>query len=103
MAACVRRGNLVSVDTLPGLPSDYTAAPPQTDARFVFLAGLHNRCFLPESQARSFEYFDRVAPGRHALHVLPDYSHLDVFFGHHASRDVFPLIAEELEAGAGSA
>jgi hypothetical protein len=29
--------------------------------------------------------------------VLPGYSHLDVFFGQHASRDVFPLILEELE------
>lgn len=101
IAACVRRGNLVS--SLPGLPSDYTAAPPLTDARFVFLAGQHNRCFLPESQERSFEYFDRVAPHRHALHVLPGYSHLDVFFGQHASRDVFPLIVEELEAGARAA
>jgi hypothetical protein len=98
----VKRGNLVSVEPLPGLLPDYAAAPPQTDARFVFLAGEHNRCFLPESQERSFEYFDRVAPHRHALHVLPCYSHLDVFFGQHASRDVFPLIVSELEAGARS-
>ena len=103
IAACVRRGHLVSLDSLPGLPSDYTAAPPQTDARFVFLAGEHNRCFLPESQARTFEYFDRFAPGRHAAHVLPGYSHLDVFFGQHASRDVFPLIVKELTAEARSA
>ena len=102
MAACVRRGNLVSVGSLPALPSDYAAGPPHTDARFVFLAGELNRCFLPESQVRSFEYFDRVAPHRHALHVLPGYSHLDVFFGQHASRDVFPLILEELDAGARS-
>ena len=88
----------MSLDSLPGLPSDYTAAPPQTDARFVFLAGEHNRCFLPESQTRTFEYFDRFAPGRHAAHVLPGYSHLDVFFGQHASRDVFPLIVKELTA-----
>jgi hypothetical protein len=100
MAACVERGNLVSVDGLPGLPEDFASEPPRTDARFVFLAGRHNRCFLPESQHRSFAYFDRIAPRRHALHVLPDYSHLDVFFGQDASRDVFPLIVEELEAGA---
>jgi len=100
IAACVRRGHLMSAAPPPGLPSDYVAAPPQTDARFVFLAGELNRCFLPESQVRSFEYFDRFAPGRHALHVLPGYSHLDVFFGQHASRDVFPLILEELEVKA---
>ena len=102
IGACVRRGNLMSLDPPPGLPSDFAAAPPQTDARFVFLAGELNRCFLPESQVRSFEYFDNLAPGRHALHLLPGYSHLDVFFGQHASRDVFPLIVEELEAGARS-
>jgi hypothetical protein len=103
MAVCVRRGHLVSVDSLPGLPADYVASSPQTDARFVFLAGQQNRCFLPESQVRSFEYFDRLAPHRHAVHVLPGYSHLDVFLGEHASRDVFPLILKELEAGARSA
>jgi hypothetical protein len=102
MAVCVRRGHLVSVDRLPGLPADFAASPPQTDARFVFLAGERNRCFLPESQTRSFEYFDRVSPGRHAVHVLPGYSHLDVFLGQDASRDVFPLIVKELEAGARS-
>jgi hypothetical protein len=31
------------------------------------------------------------------VHVLPGYSHLDVFFGRHAARDVFPLIRAELE------
>jgi hypothetical protein len=103
IGACVDRGHLVSVDSLPGLPSDYTAQPPQTDARFVFLAGQHNRCFLPESQVRTFEYFDRLAPHRHSVHVLPGYSHLDVFFGQRASRDVFPLIVKELTAGARSA
>jgi hypothetical protein len=99
MGACVRRGNLVSVTPMPGLLEDYAAQAPQTDARWVFLAGEHNRCFLPESQVRSFEHFDRLAPGRHALHVLPGYSHLDVFMGQRASRDVFPVIVEEL-AGA---
>jgi hypothetical protein len=98
MAACVSRGHLVS--RLPGLPADYTTVAPQTDARWVFVAGRRNRCFLPESQERSFAHFDRFAPRRHALRLLDDYSHLDVFFGQHASRDVFPMIVEELEAGA---
>ena len=103
IARCVRRGRLVSVEPLPGLPDDYTAAPPLTDARFVLLAGEHNRCFLPESQRRTFDYLDRLAPGRHALRVLPGYSHLDVFMGQHACRDVFPHIVAELSAGERSA
>lgn len=42
-------------------------------------------------------FFERHAPSRHTLHVLPGYSHLDVFMGHRAAQDVFPLIAAELE------
>jgi hypothetical protein len=103
MARCVQRGHLVAQEPLPGLPEDYLAAPPQTDARFVLLSGQHNRCFLPESQVRTFDYLDRLAPGRHSLRVLPGYSHLDVFMGRRASRDVFPYIVDELMVGSRSA
>ncbi len=92
------RGRLVSFDNLPGLPRDYTAQKPSTDARFVFLAGEKNQCFLPESQRRTHEFFSRIRPDFHALHVLPRYSHLDVFMGRTAHRDVFPLILRELAA-----
>ncbi|MBG0832627.1 esterase [Planomonospora sp. ID67723] len=101
MDRCVRRGHLVAYEHLDGLPDDYTAQEPRTDARIVFLAGQRNRCFLPESQRRSYDFFSGFQPRRHALHVLPGYSHLDVFFGGRAHRDVFPLIAEEL-AGSGA-
>ena len=96
MLRCVDAGRLVSVDGRPELPADFTAQPPQTDARFVFLAGDLNECFLPASQQRTFEWFDEQAPGRHALHVLPGYGHLDVFMGSSASRQVFPTIIDEL-------
>jgi len=96
MARSVRRGHLVSNGAL-GLPVDPTARAPQTDARFVLLAGSDNRCFLPESQRRTFAYLDGHAPGRHAFHELRGYGHLDVFMGRYASRDTIPLILEELE------
>jgi hypothetical protein len=96
MAAGVRAGRMTS--ELPGLPSVHAGAAPRTDARFVLLTGERNRCFLPESQRRTFAFLDRHAPGRHALHVLPGYSHLDVFLGRDAHRDVFPLILDELAA-----
>ncbi|WP_218105730.1 alpha/beta fold hydrolase [Micromonospora inyonensis] len=98
MARCVERGHLVSYERLPGLPEDYLRQPPRTDARIVFIAGERNRCFLPESQIRTHALFSRRDPGRHALHVLPDYGHLDLFFGQDADRDVFPLILRELAA-----
>jgi hypothetical protein len=97
MARCVERGHLVSVDGLPGLPDSFVAQAPKTDARFVFLAGTDNRCFLAESQQRTFRFFDGLQPNRHALHLFPGYGHLDVFLGRRAARDVFPTIMEELE------
>lgn len=97
MARSVQAGHLVPLGEVPGLPGSLVDQAPQTDARFVFLAGQDNLCFLPESQQRSYEFFSRHRPGRDALHVLPGYGHLDVFFGQHAWRDTYPLILEELK------
>jgi hypothetical protein len=99
MGRCIKAGSLVSVEGRPELPENLTAQPPQTDARFVFLAGELNACFLPESQRRTHEWFERQAPGRHGLHVFERYSHLDVFMGKDAARDTFPVILDELSDG----
>lgn len=96
MARSVRAGHLRPVSDLPGLPDSYVAHEPATDARFVFLAGEQNRCFLPESQQRTYEFFARHRPGKDSLHRIRGYGHLDVFFGRNAARDTYPLIAEEL-------
>lgn len=97
MAQCVRRGHLVSVEGKKELPADFTAQPPQTDARFAFFAGRKNLCFLPESQEKSFEYFNGLRKNYHSLNVFPEYSHLDVFFGRDAVRDTYPVLLAELE------
>ena len=55
-----------------------------------------NRCFLPESQVRTHRYLDTHRPGYDSLHLLPGYSHLDVFWGRNAVHDVFPLMLQEL-------
>lgn len=96
MARCIRHGGLVSQRPTPGLPDDYLAQPVKTDARFVLFAGRHNDCFLPASQEATWRWLDAQRPGVHALHVLDDYSHLDVFFGQRAATDVFPLMLSEL-------
>jgi hypothetical protein len=98
MAKCVSRGHLVSFEQMAGLPDDYVAQPPQTDARFVLFAGQRNLCFLPEGQRRTYEWLSGIRPGFHALHVLPEFSHLDVFMGDAAAQQVFPLMTDELEA-----
>lgn len=97
MARCVSRGHLVAVEAFKELPKDFIAQPPQTDARFAFFAGRLNQCFLAESQKRTYDWFDSNHRNYHAFYELPSYSHLDVFIGKSAARDVFPLIAAELE------
>jgi alpha/beta hydrolase fold len=96
MQGCIAAGRLVSSGKHAELPADFAGQAPKTDARFVFLGGQFNRCFVPESQERTFAFFDRYAPGRNAFYELAGYGHLDVFIGKHAARDNFPLIVDEL-------
>jgi hypothetical protein len=97
MARSVKEGHLVSVEGLSELPENFVAQPPQTDARFAFLAGEKNHCFLPESQRKTFDFLDSLDKNHHSLHLLRNYGHLDVFMGKNSHRDVFPLILDELE------
>jgi hypothetical protein len=96
ISTCVQAGHLVSVDGRPELPQSFVAQAPQTDARFSFITGGRNNCFLPVSQQRTFDWFERREPGRHSLHIVPGYGHLDVFVGEHADRDWHPIILGEL-------
>ncbi len=93
---CVKQGHLVSVDGRPELPASFVAQAPQTDARFAFITGGANHCFAPISQQKTFDWFEQREPGRHALHIVPDYGHMDVFIGEHADRDCNPFILAQL-------
>jgi pimeloyl-ACP methyl ester carboxylesterase len=97
IARCVERGRLISVDGHRELPDDFAAIAPRTDARFAFFAGEKNLCFLPQSQVRTFEHFERFGRGRHSLHLIPGYGHLDIFMGERAAADVFPRMLHELD------
>ena len=99
MSASIRAGHLVTTGKFDALPASVVAEPPRTEARVVFLAGEMNACFLPEAQARSADYMNRFAPGRHSFMELPGYGHLDVFIGKDAPGEVFPLIVDELRKG----
>jgi len=96
MTRCLRAGRLVAVSGLPQLPASFGLGAPRTDAAVVLIAGEKNRCFLAESQARTFDYFETKGKGNYAAHVIPRYGHLDVFMGKDASRDVFPIILDAL-------
>lgn len=98
MTRCVRAGQLVSMGAIGGLPARFGEHAPRTDARIVLMAGAENRCFLPESQARTFDFLRAKGSGSYELHLFPRYGHLDVFMGAHAAVDVFPTIVAELSA-----
>lgn len=98
MNRCLNQGHLVGTGSHAEIPSDLTAQPPAAQTRFALVAGERNDCFMAESQRRTFAWLEGVAPGRHRLHVVPGYGHLDIFLGEHAARDTFPLMAAELEA-----
>lgn len=97
MSRSVARGRLVPVEGRPQLPENPVAGPPRTDARVAFFSGTRNRCFLPDSQARTFDYFNAHRRDYHSLHLLAGYGHLDVFMGQDASSEVFPVMLGELE------
>jgi len=94
MRRCLDAGHLVSDS--PGLQPDPTTVPPQTSARFAFVAGEQNACFNWQSQQASFDWFERHHPNFHSLHVFGGYGHLDVFLGKRAHLDTFPVMLAEL-------
>ena len=99
MSRSVKAGHLVAASGFDELPDDVVASPPRDRPRWTFLAGSANRCFLARSQERSFAWLDGLEPGRHALVEVPGYTHLDVFFGRDAERDVFKHILDALRRG----
>jgi pimeloyl-ACP methyl ester carboxylesterase len=96
MSRCIRAGQLVAVDGFSELPAAFASAPPRTDARIVLIAGERNHCFAAESQQRTCDFLQRNGRGDYAVHVIPEYGHLDIFMGKDAARDVFPTITAAL-------
>jgi hypothetical protein len=89
---CVKKGNLISDD----YKENYARASPKTDARFILFAGEKNLCFKAQSQVNTYDYLNALKPGMHKLYLIKEYSHLDIFLGKDADRDIFPLMINEL-------
>lgn len=96
MKRCIAAGHLVSTGKYDVLPESFIAEAPRTDARIVFLGGERNACFTAEGMARTYDFFDRHAPGRHMFQQVAGYGHLDVFIGKNAASDILPLIVDEI-------
>ncbi len=93
---CIRKGELVPNYPEQANETSYLERKPNTEARFVLFGGEKNLCFLPDSQMRTHEYLTRHNSKKSKLYILQDYSHLDVFFGKNAHKDVFPIMIDEL-------
>ncbi|MDH5730851.1 MAG: alpha/beta hydrolase [Gammaproteobacteria bacterium] len=97
MSRSINRGRLLTTDTYKELQNNLQDGHPKTHARFAFFAGKENHCFKAESQARTFNYFNRLQPGFHSLQLIDNYGHLCMFMGENAAQDVFPLMLAELD------
>ena len=68
------------------------------DIPITFIHGERNNFFPPKGTESTYELLrQRNGPDLYRRHVIPRYAHMDVFIGKDASRDVFPLLHEELE------
>jgi cholesterol oxidase len=95
IARAVRRGHIVSAD---GDDVYIPALDRMKGLPIAFLHGEHNRLFLPEGSQLTFQALQkRNGPEGYTRHVIKDYAHMDCFIGRNAARDVYPLVAAELD------
>jgi pimeloyl-ACP methyl ester carboxylesterase len=63
-----------------------------------FIHGEHNRLFLPEGSALTYEWLrDANGPDLYSRTIIPGYSHMDCFVGKDAARDVYPTVTALLD------
>src|SRR5690606_2351752 len=91
---CIAQGKLVPLNA--DLQKEYVPSKPAGLPKIILFAGAKNKCFLPESQKKTYEYLEASDPGRHELYIFDNYSHLDIFFGKNAHEDVFALMINVL-------
>ncbi|MFL9875530.1 alpha/beta fold hydrolase [Paraburkholderia megapolitana] len=95
LATMVRAGHVVDASGhdvyLPNL--DRMKLP------IAFIHGKQNRCYLPTSTEQTFEMLvERFGGTHYSRHVIDGYGHIDCIFGKNAARDVYPAIAQHLDA-----
>jgi cholesterol oxidase len=95
------RSNNTAVKYLPNdtryqsLPDNYFAYASEIKTPILFVTGQENKVFY-DSNIICFERLEKIAPGRHELHVFPHYGHADVFIGKNVAQDIFPKFVDFL-------
>lgn len=82
------------------LPDNYFEHAAEIETPMLLVAGQDNALFF-DSNIRCHERLEAIAPGRHALAVIPGYGHADVIIGKNAAQDVFPRFIDFLRRHAG--
>lgn len=97
---CIRQGHIIRMgqQAIFSIFDELLKHSPKTEARFVFISGLSNQCFLPESQQLTYQWMQQHSSRKdHFFRLFPTYGHLDMFVGQQANREIFPTIIEQLE------
>ena len=96
----LKAGNAVKYDPTnrahDRLPDDYFRYVKEIETPVLFMTGENNKVFA-DSNIVCHERMERIVPGRHELHVFPNYGHQDPFMGEHVARDIFPRLVEFIE------
>ena len=77
------------------LPDNYFKYAQEIETPVLFITGQQNRVFT-DSNIVCHQRLEKIVPGRHELHVFPNYGHQDVFMGKNCHIDIFPRLLEFL-------
>jgi len=78
------------------LPDDYLSYAKDINTPVLFITGEQNHVFT-DSNIVCHERLQKIVPGRHELHVFPNYGHQDVFMGKNNHVDVFPRLIKFID------
>jgi cholesterol oxidase len=77
--------------TYAPLPDNYMQYVKDVETPVLFMTGENNHVFT-DSNIVCHERLQKIVPGRHQLHVFPNYGHQDVFMGKNCHVDIFPRL-----------
>lgn len=84
------------------LPDNYLQWAKEIETPVLFITGQDNRVFN-DSNIVTHDRLQKIVPGRHELHVFPNYGHQDVFMGKNCHVDIFPRLLQFLNRHRGAA
>lgn len=77
------------------LPDNYMQRVASVTTPILLIQGQENRVFA-DSNIVCHQRLQEQVPGRHQLHVFPDYGHQDIYMGKNVAVDIFPRLLQWL-------